>query len=181
MKTLVVLMVAWLVGVGAAEACTPQLPPSVRFAPHSATVPADRMDTLRALALPAKSQPAKCLTYDLKAAVEPQENAQLAVDRLEAVKQVLQASGVGEGQIVTKVEPARAAVSPTNPTAHSVIVLTKWTFGEWRCDPATHNPNASSAACQRAYGRCYLQLSDGTVCNPENVPDPNPATYSVIH
>jgi hypothetical protein len=179
MKSLSAVVLAWLLGAAAVEACTPQLPPYVRFEAGSATVPADRVEPLRALALPAKSQPPKCLTYDLKASVDPRENALIAVKRLEAVKQVLQAGGVGEEQIVAKVEPDPSAAA--NPMAGSVIVITKWTFGEWRCDPASHNPNASSAACQRAYGRCYLQLSDGTVCNPENAPNPNPVTYSVIH
>jgi hypothetical protein len=49
--------------------------------------------------------------------------------------------------------------------------------GRWRCDPQTKSP--PERMCSRGYDACYFELSDGTVCNLENVPHPNPVRYSI--
>ena len=49
------------------------------------------------------------------------------------------------------------------------------------CDPASKNPRFTnhSGDCEVDYKLCYWQLADGTICNFDNVPDPNPVKYSV--
>jgi hypothetical protein len=49
--------------------------------------------------------------------------------------------------------------------------------GRWRCDPQTRS--SPEHMCSRGYVACYYELSDGTVCNLENVPDPNPRRYPI--
>lgn len=58
--------------------------------------------------------------------------------------------------------------------------MLQWTTpkGHWRCDPATEQ-QADSAACIGKYRACYYELTDGTICNFNGVPDPGPQRYSV--
>jgi hypothetical protein len=178
MKPFLIVKSLFVLSAGAAEACSPLPPPLVRFETNSAAVPADRLEVLRSLAGPAKANNPKCLAFDFSVFVDPTEKGEVAAARVEAVKAVLQGEGVAGSQIMSKVEAPAATASPMT---RSVVVNRNWTAGQWRCDPASHNPNAIAAACQKTYSRCYLQLADGTVCNPDNVPNPNPATYSVVN
>lgn len=177
-KSLFVPILGGLLCAAAAEACSPLPPPLVRFETNSAAVPADRLEVLRSLAGPAKANNPKCLAFDLSVFVDPAENGEIAKARLEAVRTVLLGEGAVVGQIMAKVEAPAAA---TGPMTRSVVVNRNWTVGQWRCDPASHNPKAIAADCQKTYLSCYLQLADGTMCNPDNVPNPNPATYSVVN
>jgi hypothetical protein len=177
-RSLLVLAPVVFAGASPAEACTPPAPPFIRFEGNAIAVPADRLDVLRSLAASAKAHNPKCLAFDLAAFADPAEKRETAAARIDAVKAVLQGGGVVESQIVSKIE---TIAGNANPMARSVVVNKNWASGQWRCDPASHNPNAISAACQKSYTRCYLQLSDGTVCNPENVANPNPVTYSVAN
>jgi hypothetical protein len=176
MMRLLSLSLAFLLAANAAEACTPPIPPHIRFNTHSAEISAERVAALRQLAAPVKVHSPKCSSFELRSFIDPLENGDLVVGRLEAIEKILLIEGAMGSQINMKVERG----TTNNAMLRTVVVTWRWAPGQWRCDPASRNPSPVSAACQTAYARCYFVVADGTICNPHNVPDPNPETYSVI-
>lgn len=105
------------------------------------------------------------------------------VNRAETIRDALVNGGVPKDWIETKgmkgtlrIETGPGVREPQNRNAVAAWV---WRSGRYRCDPASKK--AGPPAClEGEYRACYLELTDGTVCNFDNVPDPNPQKYSVV-
>jgi hypothetical protein len=170
-----------MLGGAAAQACPPPQPTFVVFDSNSSVLPADRLAALNDLARVVRAIPARCSSFELRGFIDPSENGELVVARAESIRNFLVAEGALDDAMSVKVE--RVPVVPARGNPYSRAVTVRWIAakGEWRCDPGSANPNFSTAPCQQRYLRCYFVLADGTVCNPQNVPDPNPETYSVVN
>ncbi len=154
-RTFLAFMTALLLGTGVGEACTPVPSASFTFPVNSFVVPPDRVAALREIARPVKMYHPGCSTFEVRGYIEPTENGELVVGRIEAVKQVLVAEGAIEEQVSTKIEAMPAARSRSGNTyARTVTARWTWASGQWRCDPESKNPNYSSATCQKLYSRC---------------------------
>jgi hypothetical protein len=174
-------LAALVLGALSAEACTPPLPTFIAFNANSSELPQDRVGALREVARKGRGYSVRCSSFELRGYIDPSENGDLVVARTETVRKFLVADGALDELVVAKVERVPVAPPRGNPYFRAVTVRWSLSVGQWRCDPASDNPIYSSAACQTRYSRCYLVLGDGTICNPQNLTDPNPETYSVIN
>lgn len=102
--------------------------------------------------------------------------------RAEAVRKFLVEKG---GLPKERIELKPMGDKPFMPTGNAqerqnrvAATFWKWGEGRWRCDPESAT---SPPICGRKFRTCYLELTDGTVCNFDSVRDPNPTKYSVDH
>lgn len=120
-----------------------------------------------------KVRPA-CVRFTVKASAEPQESQasepRLDVARGEAIKKRLVELGFVADSVT---------VQASSGQTRDAYVEAGRPPGRLRCDPATKRPSIP-AACIGEYGACYYELADGTACNFDGVPDPDPKRYSVI-
>ncbi len=170
--------------VSTAEACSlSQISPVFFDYKSAGVVPSTTKSTLRSLQR-FQSVGSKCWMFRVSVISHPEEteagNDLLGVKRAEAAKNMLVDAGFPVGNI-----EARHRIGdrkrPPDPLGWDHRAEVDWAEadGVWRCDPESRNENANPAACERKYA-CYLELSDGTVCNFYNVPDPNGRRYSLI-
>lgn len=126
-----------------------------------------------------------CVNFSIKGASDTEEagpsEGRIVAERIEAVRRGLLELGFSSDRI----DIGRPVINPTPPAKQGIInvpdrsvrVDYRYSKGRYRCDPSTkykdHLPGCA------AYGACYLELVDGTVCNVNNVPDPRPGRYSV--
>jgi hypothetical protein len=105
----------------------------------------------------------------------------LGVARAETVRDALVAAGVRREWIDIKVGKPEIETGPgvREPRNRRVSADWVWQPGTYRCDPASEH-TGPAPTCAGKYAACYLELADGTVCNFQNVPDPNRRKYSVV-
>jgi hypothetical protein len=101
------------------------------------------------------------------------------ITRGEALKKILIERG-GLSMELVEVRGMGAPIRSDDPELQklnrAVSVSMKSAPGRWHCDPSS-----SPMICPpNRYSACYLELTDGTVCNVHDVPEPNPKKYSVI-
>ena len=120
---------------------------------------------------------------DTAEAMTPEVRIDLA--RAEAVRRALAQKGIDAGiRVEGRMGELLVPTGPGVKEPQNRTVQIKWdqpsrATGHLRCDPATKQ-QAFPPACVGEYGACYFELNDGTICNYNGVPDPNPQRYSVI-
>ena len=162
--------------VGPANACMP-LPPILMLFENMSTTSAQMSmfeEGARAEVRKHAGLNQKCgsfvVTDKADAAEMKADGGLVAAKRAEIARQVLLAEGVAGERI--KVE--------AGTDARAAIVA--WQYAptiQLRCDPASAVPVNSVSTCGGKYSRCYLELGDGTICEPKITPDMNRVTYSV--
>jgi hypothetical protein len=104
------------------------------------------------------------------------ENDQLGAARASAVRRFLKAAGFPDERMDIQVSIGHLDSSPAAVPIRWAVINWSLAKGRYRCDPAIERkPNS----CGYDTSSCYWELTDGTICNFNNVPDPNPAKYSV--
>ena len=159
-----------------AIACSPPLPLVIGFELNSAALSIQATSALRPVVEKVRKYGPKCSSMIVVAAttggVAGSVESNLDAERVDRIKSFLIEQGVGSELIKTSVAGG--------PPGSRVQVDWYGASGRVLCDPTSKNPDYTGGAnCQPEYTRCIVQLPDGTVCNFGNVPDPNPARYSV--
>lgn len=162
--------------VGPANACMP-LPPILMLFENMSTMSAQMSmfeERARAEVRKHAGLNQQCGSFVVTAKADAAEmNADgglVAAKRAEIARQVLLAEGVAGERI--KLESGTDAR----------VAIMAWQYAptiRLRCDPASAVPANSVSTCGVKYSRCYLELGDGTICEPKITPDMNHATYSV--
>ncbi len=182
-------------GAGSAYACSGYQEVLVFFDFSSTELSPHAMTTLDQAARASRSKlkqklPATCEQFALTGHADTAEAAtpdvRIDLARAEAVRRALVQKGIDgtirvEGRMGELLVPTGPAVR--EPQNRNVVVrwnLSRQDTGRFRCDPATKQ-QAFPPACIGEYGACYFELNDGTICNFEGVPDPNPQRYSVYY
>jgi hypothetical protein len=159
------------------------------FPPDSAELSAQSLSTIWSAGSARIGQrvPAACESFSVVGHIDAAEatrpDSKLDVARADAVRLALEKRGASVVQVEGRsgqeslVKTAPGVAEPQNRRA--IISWSRAAKGRVRCDPATRQ-QAHSAACIGEYGACYVELYDGTICNYDGVPDPNPERYSVV-
>jgi len=174
MKARLLLLVSVCLALHETEAiaCTPPPPLTVEFERNSALLQADALSSMNPALRELRLFGPKCASFHIYAYDETETSRGLTDARANEIKKTLINFGAKPELIKTFIERS---------TARRQIELYNYgASGHLHCDPASKNPAYKDGAdCQRPYTRCYVQLEDGTICNYDNVPDPNPVRYSV--
>jgi hypothetical protein len=135
----------------------------------------------------ARGLPRRCASVTIRGMTDTAEAAtpdkRLGTARAEAVRDAMVRAGYSKDDIKIEGFAGTNLLVPTGPGVREPQnrrAEFDWTYGKgrFRCDPASKNEGPFNT-CSAAYNRCYWELTDGTICNFEQVPNPNPATYSV--
>jgi hypothetical protein len=115
-------------------------------------------------------------------AEETTPGVRIDISRAEAVRDLLVNEGFQKSSMVIEGGMGKGHLVPTPPNIREpqnrwVNIWWRRGEGRWRCDPATKLEPAG--VCGEKYTACYWELTDGTICNFDHAPDPNPAKYSV--
>jgi hypothetical protein len=182
----------------AAFACSPALGPMVLFFFDTGSSAFNRQhespEAMIKQVMPRGVSP-KCYSLvvvdghaDKAEAMTPEVRVDLA--RAEAVREALVRAGMPRESIEIAGRMADEPVISTapgvsEPRNRRVVVSWSqtWGAGRERCDPATLNDQSVRPVTTCGipkYAACYWELTDGTICNFGDVPDPNPQRYSVI-
>jgi hypothetical protein len=191
------ILAAWVIGLsGVASvsiACTrSDRPIFVFFGSGSFELSSQALNTLK-MVLPVAQYkaglPKRCerlmVTGNADTAEALTPEIRIDVSRAEAVRTAFLQYGILAEHISVEGGMGGPNLIPTGPGVRepqnrNVVVWWQVSKGRWRCDPSTKNETYNPAACQGEYGRCYYELTDGTACNFDGVPNPDPAKYSVI-
>jgi hypothetical protein len=181
--------------VGEAEACSiPRY--ELFFEPGSAQISTQGMNTVKQHAsgirwrIENRPLPDSCERLTIFGQADGAEGAtpeiRIDVARAEAVRSTLQREGVDIKSISIEGRMGESNILPTRPGFAEAQNRNAWALwrrgaGRWRCDPETKGSHDWPTCDSHDFrGSCYWELLDGTICNFDRVPDPNPAKYSVI-
>jgi hypothetical protein len=139
---------------------------------------------------PGQRLPAGCQSFELVGHTDTAEAAEadgnLSIARAEVVQRALEQQRGGRVvRISGRPDQLLVVTGPAVKEPQNRRVTVQWTSatkGRTRCDPVTENDQSGPlTTCGiPKYAACYFELEDGTVCNFRNVPNPNPAKYSVV-
>lgn len=152
------------------------------------------LDTLKRAAFHARriresGRPPSCESFLITGQADTAEaetlKGRIDLARAEAVQTALEHEGVPGDLMSTEGwmgQPNFVKTGPgvREPQNRNAVVWVRKGEGRLRCDPSTKNERPFPPACIGEYGHCYWELTDGTICNFQNAPDPNPSRYSVI-
>jgi hypothetical protein len=164
----------------AANACSPPPTPMLYFGYGTAELKESDVRAVRnGLLLPASVEP-KCVLFEISVTSDPSEGGeQVGSKRLAAAKRLLIDAGFSSSNLKGQQSVTRMAQPRDSFGIRRAELKWTWARGKMRCDPTTKQ-QPFPPACQGDYAACYLELEDGTVCNINNVPDPNPTRYSAV-
>jgi hypothetical protein len=159
----------------------------MNFEPQSAEIEPRKMEGFVRLAEDVREKNRrigqKCLGLLVFGSADKAEMAapgdRMDITRGEALKKILLEKG-GLSTELVEVRGMGTPIKSDDPELQklnrAVSVSTKAAPGRWHCDPSS-----SPMICPpNRYSACYLELTDGALCNVYDVPDPNPKRYSVI-
>lgn len=180
---------ALLAGVVGAEACTE--PSFMVFFDSGSTAlsePGRRTLTHVSHAVGAQhAVPAQCANVTIVAHIDGAEAVQFGesfgLDRGYSVQRQLvelgaHASSIKVVNLADSRPLVRQKVGASELQNRFVEVTKQLGGGRWRCDQTRFVPGPYTT-CGPPVNYCYLELSDGTICNIHGVPDPEPARYSI--
>ena len=107
------------------------------------------------------------------------------IERAQAVRDAMVAAGAPQQAIRVEGAMARQLLVPTGPNVREpqnrrVEVTWSEASGRRHCDPEVERVEPKVVTTCGGPAACYVELSDGTICNFDGVPDPNPQRYSII-
>jgi hypothetical protein len=141
------------------------------FVSQAAQIRNDQAEKTRASLSFLQNVDRKCVTFE---AVIEVPDVRLGVLRAEVAKPLLMNAGLLEEGIRLSVH----VVDRFRPFSEAILHWS-WAKGRLRCDPTTKR-TGPTPMCLPDFEACCWELTDGTVCNTGNVPNPVPAKYSVI-
>ncbi len=138
----------------------------------------DSESALQSFTKDLKSFGPNCISFSLyigsSQELRTPEDHKFAFTRMDAIARILTKLGANSDRIHFNITDGKEHVSSV------MSVFKGQANGRLRCDPTSKNPiTPNGANCQTEYTRCYVELEDGTICNYDNVPNPNSAQYSV--
>ena len=157
-----------------AGACSPPPPLSIEFTDDSSDLRADTLSSMSSALGGLRQHGPKCASFAIYAYSRDESgpSRRLAEDRADKSKSALINFGAKPDLIKTFV---RSEVGRRQAELANYGVS-----GRTYCDPTSKNAAyVDGANCQPQYTQCYVKLEDGTICNYDAVPDPNPVRYSV--
>lgn len=134
--------------------------------------------------------PAACESFVVIGHTDAAEGAvpgtKLDIVRADAVRRALEVRGSRAIQVEGRLSQQLLVLTPPDAEWRNRRVWlksTKESGGRARCDPSTINDQTlapTTCGYPPKYGACYRELDDSTICNFDDVPEPNPERYSVI-
>jgi hypothetical protein len=176
MKRALVLSVSICLALYETEAiaCSPPPPTSIEFERNSTKLQADALPSMVPALRELRLYGPKCASFHVHAYAddESESSRRLADARANELKRALINVGAKSNLIKTFVRSTAGN--------RDVDLYHFGASGRVHCDPASKNSAyIGGANCQPQYTHCYVELEDGTICNYDNVPDPNPKRYSI--
>jgi len=163
---------------GEAMACSPPPPFDIKFESGSSDLSADVLSSMAPALTALRLHGPKCASFAIHAVAADYFGGDRSAQSIEVTK--ARANRVKEALIKFGASRESISVLMSSRVREEGISLSPYGVGRTRCDPTSKNPKyVDGANCEPRYTQCYQQLEDGTVCNYDNVPEPNPTRYSM--